>query len=59
MVTSPDGEPHRQLLSDKAGLEDQTVLDYDRATNSLLFVNNERTVFLFDVTRGQLKKSKT
>ena len=56
---SPDGKRHRQLLSDKACLEDPTVFDYHRATNSLLVVNNECTAFLFDVTRGQLKKSKT
>ena len=52
VVISPDGERHRQLLSDKDGLEDPAVLDYDRSTNRLLVVNQERTTFLFDVTRG-------
>jgi len=59
MVISPDGQRHRQLLSDKDGLEEPTVLDYDRSTNILLVVNKARTAFLFDVTRGQLKKNKT
>jgi hypothetical protein len=59
VVISPDGERHRQLLSDKGDLEDPTVLDYDRSTKRLLVVNQECTAFLFDVTRGQLKKSKT
>jgi len=52
VVISPDGERHRQLLSDNDDLEDPTVLDYDRSTNRLLVVNQERTAFLFDVTRG-------
>jgi hypothetical protein len=34
-------------------------MNYDRSTNRLLVVNEEGTAFLFDVTRGQLKKSKT
>ena len=51
VVISPDGERHRQLLSDKDGLEDPTVLDYDVSTNRLLVVNQEGTAFLFDVTR--------
>jgi DNA-binding beta-propeller fold protein YncE len=53
VVMSPDGQRHRQLLSDKDGLKDPTVLDYDRSTNRLLVANEERAVFLFDVTRGQ------
>ena len=59
VVISPDGQCHRQLLSDKDGLKYPRVLDYDRSTNRLLVVNEEGTAFLFDVTRGQLKKSKT
>ena len=59
VVISPDGERHRQLFSDKDGLEDPTVLDYDVSTNRLLVVNQNSTAFLFDVTRGQMKKSKT
>ena len=50
---SPDGQRHRQLLSSKDGLSSPFVLDYDKSTNRLLVVNQSRTAFLFDVTRGQ------
>ena len=53
VVISPDGQRHRQLLSDKDGLKDPTVLDYDRSTNRLLVVNNSSSAFLFDVTKEQ------
>ena len=53
VVISPDGQCHRQLLSDKDGLKYPRVLDYDRSTNRLLVVNEEGTGFLFDVTKGQ------
>ena len=52
MVISPDGQRHRQLLSSKDGLSNPIVLDYDKSTNRLLVVNESRTAFLFDVTRG-------
>ena len=51
VVISPDGQRHRQILSPKDGLVRTTVLDYDKSTNRLLVVNEERTAFLFDVTR--------
>ena len=53
VVISPNGERHRQLLSSKDGLVNPFVLDYDKSTNKLLVVNEERTAFLFDVTRGE------
>jgi len=57
VVISPDGQRHRQLLSNKDGLKYPKALNYDRSTNRLLVVNYANTAFLFDVTRGQLKKS--
>ena len=53
VVISPDGQRHRQLLSNKDGLVLPSALDYDRSTNRLLVVNNIGTAFLFDVTRLQ------
>jgi DNA-binding beta-propeller fold protein YncE len=53
VVISSDGQRHRQLLSNKDGLVNPTVLDYDRSTNKLLVVNDSDTAFLFDVTRLQ------
>ena len=53
VVISPDGQRHRQLLSNKDGLVSPIVLDYDRSTNNLLVVNDSGTAFLFDVTRLQ------
>jgi DNA-binding beta-propeller fold protein YncE len=53
VVISPDGQRHRQLLSNKDDLAFPSVLDYDRSTNRLLVVNNSDTAFLFDVTRLQ------
>ena len=53
VVISPDGQRHRQLLSNKDGLACPTVLDYDRSTNRLLVVNDSDAAFLFDVTRLQ------
>jgi len=50
VVISSDGQRHRQLLSNKDGLVNPTVLDYDRSTNRLLVVNYRDTAFLFDVT---------
>jgi len=58
VVISPDGQRHSQLLSKTDGLVNPYALDYDRSTNRLLVVNNNRTVFVFDVTRGQLTKRK-
>jgi len=48
---SPDGQRHRQLLSDKDGLLKPTILDYDRFTNRLIVLNQQRGAFLFYVTR--------
>ena len=59
VVISPDGQRHRQLLSDKDGLVNPRLLDFDKSTNRLLVVNVSESAFLFDVTRGQIKKSKT
>ena len=53
VLFSPDGQRHRQLLSDKDGLANPNVLDYDKSTDRLLVVNNGITAFLFDVARGQ------
>jgi hypothetical protein len=44
-VISPDGQRHIQLLSSKDGLVNPFVLDYDKSTNKLLVVNEERTAF--------------
>jgi sugar lactone lactonase YvrE len=52
-VISPDGQCHKQLLSPKDGLSLACVLDYDKSTNRLLVVNDSKSAFLFDVTRGQ------
>ena len=53
VVISPDGQRHRQLLSSNDGLINPRVLDYDKYTNRLLVVNENRTAYLFDVTRGK------
>jgi sugar lactone lactonase YvrE len=53
VVISPDGQRHRQLLSDKDGLVNPCVLDYDKSTNRLLVVNVNESAFLFDVTVGK------
>jgi hypothetical protein len=44
VVISPNGQRHRQLLSDKDGLFKPTILDYDISTNRLLVVNQKRGV---------------
>ena len=54
MVISPNGQRHRQLLSDKDRLFKPTILDYDRSTNRLLVVNESKSGFLIDVTTGRL-----
>ena len=53
VVISPDGQHHRELLSNKDGMVTPLVLDYERSTNMLLVVNQSDTAFLFDVSRGQ------
>jgi DNA-binding beta-propeller fold protein YncE len=53
VVSSPDVQRHKQLLSSKDGLVEPHVLDYERSTNKLLVVNRSDTAFLFDVSRGQ------
>ena len=53
VVISPDGQRHRQLLSDKDGLVNPRLLDFDKSTNTLLVVSHKITDFLFDVTVGQ------
>jgi hypothetical protein len=50
VVISPDGQRHRQLLSSENGLKEPRMIEYDKSTNRLLVVNNNRTAFLFDVT---------
>jgi DNA-binding beta-propeller fold protein YncE len=52
-VIFPDGQCHKQLLSPKDGLSLACVLDYDKSTNRLLVVNDSKSAFLFDVTRGE------
>jgi hypothetical protein len=47
MVISPDGQRHKQLLTSKDDLVNPTVLDYDKSTNRVLVVNEERTAFLW------------
>ena len=53
VVISPDGQRHRQLLSDKDGLVNPRLLDFDKSTDTLLVVSYKTTAFLFDVTVGQ------
>ena len=53
VVISPDGQRHRQVLSSKDGLVNPRVLDYDKATNRLLVVNESESAFLFQVTRRE------
>jgi hypothetical protein len=53
VVISPDVQRHRQLLSSENGLKEPRVIDYNKSTNMLLVVNNNRTAFLFDVTRRE------
>jgi DNA-binding beta-propeller fold protein YncE len=53
VVISPDGKRHRQLLSSKDGLVKPGVLDYDKATNRLIVVNESESAFLFNVTKGK------
>jgi DNA polymerase III psi subunit len=50
VVISPDGQRHRQVLSAGDGLVNPRVLDYDKATNRLLVVNESESAFLFEVT---------
>jgi DNA-binding beta-propeller fold protein YncE len=50
VVISPDGQRHIQLLCSMDGLVNPRVLEYDKSTNRLLVVNDERTAFLFDIT---------
>jgi hypothetical protein len=49
VVISPDGQRHRQVLSAGDGLVNPRVLDYDKATNILLVVNESESAFLFEV----------
>ena len=53
VVISPDGQRHRELLSAKDGLNNPSVLDYDKSKNRLIVVNKSRTAFLFDVTKRE------
>ena len=53
VVFSPDGQRHRQLLSDMDGILNPAVLDYDKSTNKLLVVNSSINAFLFDITVKQ------
>jgi DNA-binding beta-propeller fold protein YncE len=51
VLISPDGQRHIQLLSSNDDLVKPCVLEYDKSTNRLLVVNEERSAFPFDVTR--------
>ena len=53
VVISPDGQRHRQLLSSEDGMRNPRVLDYDKSTNRLLVVNESKSAYLFDVTKGE------
>ena len=53
VVISPDGQHHRELLSNKDGMVTPLVLDYERSTNMLLVVNQSDTAFLYNVSRRQ------
>ena len=53
VVFSPDGQCHKQVLSSTDGMSCPCVLDYDKSTNRLLVVNESKSAFLFDVTRGE------
>ena len=59
VVISPHGQRHRQLLSSKNGLVNPRLLEYNKSTNRLLVVNVNESAFLFDVTVGQQRKSRT
>ena len=43
VVISPDGQRHIQLSSSKDGLLKPCVLEYDKSTNRILVVKEERT----------------
>ena len=53
VVISPDGQHHRELLSNKDGMVTPLVLDYERSTNRLLVVHKSDTAFLYNVSRRQ------
>ena len=53
VVISPDGQRHRNLLSERDGLVNPRLLDFDKSTNRLLVVNESESAFLFDVTVEQ------
>ena len=53
VVISPDGQHHRELLSNNDGMVNPWVLDYERSTNMLLVVNKSDTAFLYNVSRRQ------
>ncbi|CAC5410388.1 unnamed protein product [Mytilus coruscus] len=49
VVISTDGQRHRQLLSEKDGLELPTAVEYDRSNNKLLVANGSGNAFVYDV----------
>ncbi|XP_063397764.1 uncharacterized protein LOC134682097 [Mytilus trossulus] len=49
VVISPNGQHHRQLLSNKDGLEYPIAVEYDRLHNKLLVVNHNGNAFVYDV----------
>ena len=53
VIISPDGQRHRQVLSSGDGLVKPRALNYDKAANRVLVVNESESAFLFDVTVGQ------
>jgi DNA-binding beta-propeller fold protein YncE len=52
-IISPYGQRHRQALSSGDGLVQPRALNYDKAANRVLVVNESESAFLFDVTVGQ------
>jgi hypothetical protein len=52
-IISPYGQRHRQALSSGDGLVQPRALNYDKAANRVLVVNESEYAFLFDVTVGQ------
>ncbi|XP_076106202.1 uncharacterized protein LOC143074853 [Mytilus galloprovincialis] len=50
VVISPDGNKHRQLLSEEDGLNGPQSLFFDRRNKKLLISNKNRLAFLYDVS---------
>ncbi|CAC5384866.1 unnamed protein product [Mytilus coruscus] len=51
VVISPDGQRHREVLSNKDGLDQPRAIHYDKTSNRLLVANKSGTAFMFNVTK--------